>query len=103
MSNALSRRNIGPALLPGGTSAEARHRAHLRRHLAQLPDPEDFAFTLGERELVGLRTAWLTPTGYRVERGFIADLQRIGLCEACGPFLTVFGVAVRRVVGRDSE
>lgn len=83
--------------------ALSKRNARLRRYLADLPDAEEFAFTLGERALVGLRTAWRTPIGWRVERGFIADLQRIGLCEACGPFLTNFGVAVRLVVGRDSE
>ena len=84
-------------------SALNLRNARLRRYLADLPDAEEFAFTLDERALVGLRTAWRTPIGWRVERGFIADLQRIGLCEACGPFLNNFGAAVRLVVGRDSE
>lgn len=101
MSNALSRRTVGPALLPGGAAAERHHRAWLRRFLADLPDPEQVAYQLDGRALHPLLTAWQTRAGWRVEAQFAAELARAGLCECRGPFLTAFGLAVRRVAGRE--
>lgn len=101
MSNALSRRNVGTPIILGGAAAEQGYRAHLRRHIANLPDPGDQAYHLTEREHHALKTAWLTPAGWRVRVEYQAELAREGLCEVPGPHLTAWGMAVRRVVLRE--
>lgn len=75
--------------------------ARLRSVIANLPDPGEQAYHLTEREHHALKTAWLTPTGWRVRVDYQAELGREGLCEVRGPFLTAFGMAVRRFVVRE--
>ena len=94
---------IGSQLYRRAAPAIARHDSHLRKHLAELPDPEEQAYHLTERLLIGLRTAWQGghgSTGWRCETQYQRELSADGLCEARGPFLNAFGMAVRRVAMR---
>lgn len=76
-------------------------RAAPRNVIAVLPSPEQYAYHLTEREHHALKTAWQARSGWRVGVEFQAELGREGLCEAHGPHLTAFGMAVRRVVLRE--
>lgn len=101
--------------MPPATPAHSSNKDHARRfsmwnnvecralakHVAVLPDPADVAFSLGERELIGLRTAWLGNQGWRCRADCQRDLAALGLCEVRGPFLTNYGVQVRTLVKRD--
>lgn len=75
--------------------APAPRRAGIQRVIAQLPDPDEQAYRLCEREIVALRTAWQVRDGLRCEETFRAELFREGLADK-GGYLTVWGVAVRR-------
>ena len=75
--------------------APAPRRAGIQRVIAQLPDPAEQAYHLGEREIVALRTAWQVRDGFRCEETFRAELFREGLADK-GGYLTAFGMAVRR-------
>lgn len=83
-----------------GNSGTTRATTRLHRHLAVLPAHEESAFHLTEREIVGLLTAWKVRDGFRCEETFRGELFRAGLADKAG-YLSVFGMGVRRVVGRD--
>lgn len=97
-----------PNLPPLATFADTRAQSALdrasrriSRHLAVLPDVGETAFHLTERELLALTTAYATRAGWRAETQYQVELAREGLCEARGPFLTAYGMAVRRHIMRE--
>lgn len=88
-----------PASAVAGAIFDQQRNDHrLRQFIATVPDAEDFAFSLQERELIGLRGAWCGRTGWRVSVAYAADLAALGLVEAKGVHLTAFGMSVRRVL-----
>ena len=90
----------GPRRFQGNTGT-ALESKRLHRHVAILPAHEETAYHLGTRELIALSTAWRTREGWRVEAQYQAELAREGLCEMRGPYLTAYGMAVRRVAMRE--
>lgn len=80
------------------------------KSLRMIPDPALFAASIGERHREGLRTAWRSRDGWRVQPEYAHDLRLLGLVEVSGVpgrpeanpqsrnHLGAFGMAVRRVV-----
>lgn len=85
----------------GAIADQQQGDRRLRGMIADLPDPEDVAYRLTDVELVALRSAYLDRQGLRVRTDYQRDLARNGLCEVRGPYLTAFGMAVRRVIMRE--
>jgi hypothetical protein len=72
-------------------------RDALRRYIACLPDPDDFATTLPLAILEMLETCVKARDGVRAaDARTAAALRAYGLCEVRGHMLSNFGCAVRR-------
>lgn len=72
-------------------------RDALRRYIAMLPDPADFATALPIAILEMLETCVITRDGVRaIDARTAAALRPYGLCEVNGHMLSNFGCAVRR-------
>ena len=91
---------ISPNAIMDARAQAALTRASQRisRYLAVLPDIEETAFHLTERELFALTGAYQTRSGWRVRIEFQVELAREGLCEVRVPHLTAYGIAVRRFI-----
>lgn len=74
--------------------------------LRSIPDAGTFAVSIDERHRDGLRSAWRSECGWRVQPEYVRDFRTLGLVEVGGDagneesrnHLTAFGFAVRRVV-----
>lgn len=79
-----------------GVIAEAERRA-LRQFLATLPNPREVALALPGLLLEALVTASRAQEGYRVNHvDQLRGLRANGLADIRQPYLTAFGLAVRR-------
>jgi hypothetical protein len=90
-------RNV-QALLPDdpGLVPQAERDA-LRRYIAMLPDPADYATALPIPIVEMLETCITDRNGIRArDARTAAALRPYGLCEVNGPMLSNFGCAVRR-------
>ena len=80
------------------------------RALRSIPDPAEFAVSIGEHHREALRRAWQSRDGWRVHPEHVRELRLLGLVEVSGlpgrpdafpqsrNHLGAFGMAVRRVV-----
>lgn len=99
-----------PVLAPGEREDPAwlweRAYKDALKSLRSIPDPERFAASIDEHHREGLRTAWRSQDGWRVQPACVGELRLLGLVEVGGAagndeshnHLTAFGMAVRRVV-----
>lgn len=78
------------------TREDARN---LRKYLADLPSPAEFAKALPPALIDPLATAYRGQEGWRlIDCALIGHLRRLGLVEFGGPYLSNFGTAVRRAL-----
>lgn len=96
----------GPTGLPpdAAPALERARRDYLRSLIADLPKPEDFIWHLPFAVINALVGAWQSNQGcWRVESAAAEECSRWGVVEVQGPYLTAFGMAVRRALKAEAE
>lgn len=74
-----------------------------RQIIFEIPDPEEFAFTMTTGQVALLRAASPSRNGWVVNRHSALHLRVLGLveCGHAGRYLTAFGMAVLAIILRD--
>ena len=98
LSPTLRAENI--AAWKAATAERHAERDAMRDIVARLPDPADYAYTLPLDVVGAMKAAYRSGSCLRVADGAVAQCRSLGLVEFGGPFLTVFGMQVRKAIVR---